>query len=150
MRTTRFLMFATLALATSLGACRFEVEEEENLQDSIEALLQRGADAWNDGDLDGYVATYADGASTTMLRPEGRVVGRAAIRSALAPRFAAGARRDSIRLDDVEVRPLPPLIGIVTGRYLSVGAGNDPTTGWFTVVVRRAGDGWRIVHDQRS
>lgn len=150
MRTPRLLTLIALALAASLGACRFEVEEEENLEESIEALLERGVDAWNDGDLDGYLATYADAASTTMVRSGGRVVGLAAIRSTLAPRFEPGAARDSIYLEGVEVRPLPPLIGIVTGRYTLDRAGRDPGGGWFTVVVRRVGDGWRIVHDQKS
>ena len=150
MRTTRFLTLATLILMASLGACRFEVEEEENLQESIESLLQRSVEAWNAGDLDGYVATYADGASTTMLTSDGRVVGQEAIRTMLAPSFEPGAERDSIRFEDVEVRPLPPLIGIVTGRYLRERAGTVRASGWFTIVVRRAGVGWRIVHDDRT
>lgn len=150
MRTSGLFILAALTLATSLGACRFEVGEEENLQESIESLLQRGVSAWNTGDLDGYVATYADAASTTMLRSEERIVGRDAIRAALSPLFEAGAVRDSLSLADIEVRPLPPLIGIVTGRYVLERAGSEPTYGWFTTVVRRVGDGWRIVHDQRS
>ena len=150
MRTTTLLTLASLTLLASLGACRFEVEEEENLQESIESLLQRGVDAWNVGDLDGYVATYADGASTTMLRPDGRVAGQEAIRIRLAPLFEPGAVRDSIRLEEIEVRPLPPLIGIVTGRYVREQAGSDRASGWFTIVVRRTGVGWRIVHDHRS
>lgn len=150
MRTTRFLTLAALALLASVGACRFEVEEEENLQESIEALLQRGVEAWNAGDLDGYVSTYADGASTTMVTSDGRVVGQEAIRAMLAPSFEPGAERDSIRFEEIEVRPLPPLIGIVTGRYLRGRDGADRTSGWFTIVVRRAGVGWRIVHDDRT
>lgn len=150
MRTTSLFVLAVLALATFLGACRFEVGEEENLQESIESLLQRGVSAWNAGDLNGYVATYADAASTTMLRSDERIVGRDAIRTTLAPLFETGAPRDSLYLEDIEVRPLPPLIGIVTGRYVLERAGSDPTGGWFTMVVRRVGDGWRIVHEQRS
>ena len=150
MRTTRLLALVTSVLLATLGACRFEVEEEENLQESIESLLQRSVEAWNAGDLDGYVATYADGASTAMLTPDGRVVGQEAIRSLAAPAFEPGAERDSIRFEDIEVRPLPPLIGIVTGRYLYERSGTVRTDGWFTIVVRRAGVGWRIVHDDRS
>lgn len=150
MPTTRLLTLVTLALLASLGACRFEVEEEENLQESIESLLGRGVDAWNAGDLDGYLATYADGGSTTMLGSDGRLVGLEAIRSSLAPLFEPGAERDSIGFADIEVRPLPPLIGIVTGRYVREKAGSDRTSGWFTIVVRRTGIGWRIVHDDRS
>ncbi len=48
------------------------------------------------------------------------------------------------------MRPLPPLIGIVTGRYVLEREGTVTDSGWFTVVVRQAGDGWRIVHYHSS
>jgi len=137
-------------LPTVFAACRFEVGEEEDLERSIEAMLHRSADAWNRGDLDGFMASYADGASTSLMTVDGPVNGRVEIRELYAPRFVPGATRDSLRLENLNVRPLPPLIGIVTGRYVLYRAGTVTDSGWFSVVVRRAGDGWRIVHDHSS
>lgn len=139
-----------LALLPALAGCRFETGEEENIEESIEAMLRRSADAWNAGDLDRFMEAFADGASTSYLSPEGPIYGRTAIRAHHAPRFAPGAARDSLHLEDLTVRPLPPLIGIVTGRYVLTGDGAETSSGWFTVVVRRAGEGWRIVHDHTS
>lgn len=137
-------------LPAALAGCRFEMGEEEDLERSIEAMLHRSADAWNRGDLDGFVAAYADGVSTSLMTTDGPVFGRATIRGLHAARFEPGATRDSLRLEDLNVRPLPPLIGIVTGRYVLEQDGTVTDSGWFSVVVRRAGDGWRIVHDHPS
>lgn len=146
----RAILLLLVLLLPALTGCRFETGEEENIEESIEAMLRRSADAWNAGDLDGFMDAFADGASTSHLTPDGPVYGRAAIRAHLATRFAPGAARDSLRLEDLTVRPLPPLIGIVTGRYVLSGEGAETSRGWFTVVVRRAGEGWRIVHDHSS
>lgn len=137
-------------LPAALAGCRFEMGEEEDLERSIETMLVRSADAWNRGDLDGFIAAYADGASTSLMTTDGPVFGRRTIRGLYAPRFEPGATRDSLRLEDLNVRPLPPLIGIVTGRYVLEREGTVTDSGWFSVVVRRAGDGWRIVHDHSS
>lgn len=138
---------ASLLLALLLTGCRFETVPEENVEVSIETMLERTAEAWNDGDLDGVMSFYADAASTALVTPEGPVFGRDAIRAVYAPWFEAGARRPRIHFEEIQVRTLPPLVGIVTGRRGARPASLDPGAGWFTLVVRRVGDGWRIVHD---
>jgi len=140
---------ATLALLglLVLAGCRFETVPEEDIEASIETMLEQTAEAWNSGDLDGVMSSYVDAASTAIVTPEGPVFGREAIRAVYAPWFDAGARRARIQFEDVKVRTLPPLVGIVTGRRVREGGSPDPTSGWFTLVVRRVGNGWRIVHD---
>lgn len=143
MHLLALLLTATLAFA----GCRFESVEEEDLQASIESLLGRYSGSWNAGDLDGLMQYYAEGASAALMTPDGPAYGRVEIRAALDRRFADETPRPDLRFEDVRVRQLPPLIGIVTGRYVA-GAADGPTdAGWFTFVVRRASDGWRIVHD---
>lgn len=139
-----------VVLLLPLVGCRFETGEEEDLELSIQTMLLESADAWNRGHLDGFIAAYADGPSTSLMTTDGPIYGRETIRETYAPLFEPGATRDSLRLENVNVRPLPPLIGIVTGRYVLERDGTVTDSGWFTVVVRRAGDGWRIVHDHSS
>lgn len=150
MRPSAACLVLLVLLPAVLVGCRFEMGEEEDLERSIETMLQRSADAWNGGDLDGFLAAYAEGTSTSFMTPDGPIYGRPTIRASYAPLFEAGAARDSLRLENLNVRPLPPLIGIVTGRYVLEREGTVTDSGWFTVVVRRAGDGWRIVHDHSS
>lgn len=146
-RTLTRPLALSLVLLALLGGCRFETGEEENLEESIATMLHRSAAAWNAGDLDGFMEAYVEGASTTYMTEEGPVSGRDRIRARYAPAFAPGAERDSLRLERIEVRTLPPLVGVVTGRYVLERGGAATESGWFSLVVRRTGDGWRIVHD---
>lgn len=140
------LPFATLC-ALLFAGCRFETVPDENVESSVDAMLARMAEAWNAGDLDGVMAFYADGGASALVTPEGPVYGRSQIRAVYAPAFEGGAHRERIRFEDVDVRTLPPLVGIVTGRRVALSGSGDRGVGWFTIVVRRVGDGWRIVHD---
>lgn len=146
-RLDRALLGFVALSALLFAGCRFETVPDENVESSVEAMLARMAEAWNAGDLDGVMAFYADGSTPALVTPEGPVYGRAQIRALYAPAFEGGAHREPIRFDDVDVRTLPPLVGIVTGRRVAISGTGDPGMGWFTIVVRRVGDGWRIVHD---
>ena len=147
MRRRTACLVLVLLLPSAFAGCRFETAEEEDLERSIETMLQRSAAAWNAGDLDGFMAAYADAPVTSFMTADGPLYGREAIRELYAPLFEPGATRNTLRLEDLSVRALPPLIGIVTGRYVLERDGDTADSGWFTAVVRRAGDGWRIVHD---
>ncbi len=141
-----------LAFAIAATACTFEVADDEGtgLEASVTAMLERSATAWNDGDLDAFMADYANAATTSFMTPDGPVYGPEEIRARYASGFAADAHRDSLRFEDLNVRRLPPLIGLVTGKYVLHDDGKVTSTGWFTLVLRRVGDGWRIVHDHSS
>lgn len=141
---------ACLASLAAAGGCRFEVGEDEDVDVAIESMLARSVEAWNAGDLDGFMASFAEGASTSFMTPDGPVYGRTAIRDGYESAFGPGARRDSLRLEDIEVRLLPPLVGVVTLRYALERDGATTATGWSTVVVRRVGEGWRIIHDHTN
>jgi len=145
LRASPILLVA--ALLALLGGCRLEVGEDEDVEDSIEAMLRETAAAWNAGDLEGVLAAYGEGLSSSFMTDDGPARGRDALRARFAPAFAPGAARDSLRLEHVEVRTLPPLVGITTGRYVLERDGEVTGSGWFTLIVRRTGDGWRIVHD---
>jgi ketosteroid isomerase-like protein len=132
--------------------CTLQVGEDEGtgLEASVEAMLESSASAWNEGDLDGFMATYADVATTSFMTHDGPVYGADSIRAGYAPAFAPGAPRDSLRFEDLSVRQLPPLIGLATARYVLYRGEQVTSTGWFTLVLRRVGDGWRVIHDHSS
>jgi ketosteroid isomerase-like protein len=141
-----------LAFAVVATACTFEVVDDEGtgLEASVAAMLERSAGAWNDGDLDAFVADYANATTTSFMTSDGPVYGPEQIRDRYASAFATGARRDSLRFEDLHVRRLPPLIGLATGRYILHRNDEVTSTGWFTLVLRRVGNGWRIIHDHSS
>jgi ketosteroid isomerase-like protein len=138
--------------ALSSSACTIEVGEDEGsgIEASVSAMLQTSAEAWNDGDLDTFLAMYSASATTSFLAPDGPVQGIEQIRDWYAPAFAPGADRDSLRFEQIQVRQLPPLIGVVTGKWVLSADVEADYSGWFTMVVRRVGNGWRVIHDHPS
>jgi uncharacterized protein (TIGR02246 family) len=119
---------------------------------ALEQLLAGGAAAWNRGDLDAFMSDYhPDSARTTFVGSRGRLHGRTAIREAYAPRFAAGAQRDSLSFEGIAVDSLAPGVAHLFAYYvLSRGdsvVARGPTS---LVVLRDEAGAWKIVHDHSS
>ena len=97
-----------LPVALLLAACRAGTPSASDpaLTDRLAAQLRRSADDWNRGDLEGFMSDYAHDSATSFV--EGGHVRRGwdFIHSRYAPSFAPGARRDSLRFEEVAVRPL--------------------------------------------
>jgi ketosteroid isomerase-like protein len=111
------------------------------------ALLAHGAASWNAGDLDGFMADYAD--SATFVTSQGLVHGRPAIQARYAPRFRPGAVRDSLWFRDIAARWEGDGIQAVAWWHLSRGdslVARGPTS----LLLRRVDGHWRIVHDHSS
>lgn len=112
--------------------------------------LDRAASDWNRGNLDGFMTDYARDTLTGFLS-EGRVRrGYDWIREHYAPRFREDARRDSLRFEDVEARPLGAEHALVTARYILYRGDSTTSSGPFTLVMQRQPDGWKILHDHTS
>lgn len=121
------------------------------LEERVRAVLARSAAGWNRGDLAAFMEPYREAPTTTYVGGSGLRVGYGAIRQRYAPLFEAGARRDSLRFEDLRVRRLAGDVAVGTARWILYRRGDDVTeTGPFTLVLRRVGDGWKIVHDHSS
>ena len=89
-----------------------------NLEEGIGALLNAGAAAWNRGDLEGFISTYADSDSTGFVS-DGRVhYGFDWIRENYASRFEEGAERDSLRFTGVATRALGSHHALANAHYV--------------------------------
>lgn len=145
---------SALLTATALicSGCTFEVGEDEGsgLEASVSEMLAASAGGWNDGDLDAFLAIYAESSTTSLVTPDGLIEGLEQIREWYRPAFRDGASRDSMRVEEVDIRQLPPLIGVVTGRRVFRAGNMDARSDWVTMVVRRVGDGWRVIHEHPS
>lgn len=162
-RNPAFVVAATSLLV--LAGCWLEhVPEEEGEEDGsaaaaptparvatgLHAALDSSAVAWNRGDLSGFLATYRRDSTVTYVGGSGLRRGFREIRERYAPLFREGAARDSLRFTGLDTRLLTDRHALTTGRYV-LHRGEDVTsTGMFSLVWVRSGDGWRIVHDHSS
>jgi uncharacterized protein (TIGR02246 family) len=148
-----------LLLALELVACRTSGHgpaasagqvDRRALTDTVVAQLNRAANDWNRGDLNGFLSDYAPESTTTFVDGRRARHGIDFIRQNYTPWFIPGAHRDSLRFEEVEARPLSPTLALVTARFLLERGGKTTRSGPFTLVMERRTQGWKIIHDHSS
>lgn len=150
--------FRVFLLAGLAAACRPRTatpgegprDLDRTLAGELTAQLDRAADAWNRGDLDRFVADYAADSGTTFVDGRRARHGFAFVREHYRPRFLPGAARDSLRFEEIEVRPLGAEFALVTARFVLFRGGRTTASGPFTLVMQHGPGGWRIIHDHSS
>ena len=150
---SKMLKLAGLGLAALLlAACTIEIEDEgdADVQGSVVRMLEESADAWNRGELDGFMDDYLESANTTYIGSAGLLSGYESIRARYAPLFEPGATRDSLRFEDVRVRRLAAIEAVATARWILYQGDTVTSSGPFTLVLRHTSGGWKIIHDHSS
>jgi ketosteroid isomerase-like protein len=120
------------------------------LSSELTRQLDRSADDWNRGNLDGFMSDYAHDSTATFVDAGHVRQGWDFIRSRYAPRFAPGASRDSLRFEEVAARRLGDRHALLTARFILFRGGHTTASGPFTLVFERRTDGWKILHDHTS
>ncbi len=151
----RTMVLAAIALAACRGSARpatavSPVSGSAGLTRVIAAQLDRSASDWNRGDLTAFLSDYAPESTTTFIDGRRAREGIDFIRGNYAPRFAPGARRDSLHFEELRVRGLSPTLALVTARFILQRGSEVTASGPFTLVMERRPEGWRILHDHSS
>lgn len=150
---------ATLVLPVLLAGCATAAPpaadrpERASPAAEITGRLHASADAWNNGDLGGFLDPYLDSPETTFVGGSGLVRGLDRVRAGYETSYwGDGSPEQRLRFGDLEVRPLGRDHALTTGRYILADGetGRTAATGLFTLVWRRTADGWRIIHDHSS
>ncbi len=138
------LAAALFALVGSASAQEAAVPADE-----IKKVLADQSAAWNRGDLDAFMAGYAN---TPELRfASGGTVTRG-WQETLArykQRYADRAAMGALTFSDLDVTVLAPDAALVFGRWRLKNDRGEPN-GLFTLLFRKTGAGWRIVADHTS
>lgn len=120
--------------------------------EQVRAVLRAQADAWNRGDIRGFMSGYENSAETTYIG-SAVVKGYQAILDNYRKRFADRTAMGQLAFDGIEVRQVSADVAIATGEFhlkREARAGGE-ASGRFTLVLRRgAGGAWRIIHDHTS
>ena len=119
----------------------------------LEAALLASAEAWNRGELDGFMAPYLRSPGLTFSGSSGVRRGfDAVMRRYRESFFEADAPVPMLRLEELETLDMGRDHALMLGRYvlLDGAAGARIETGYFSLVWVRTADGWRIMHDHSS
>lgn len=116
---------------------------------TIRARLSTQVAAWNEGNLDAFMAGYAQ---TDSLRfASGGTVHRGweAAHTRYKETYPGRTAMGTLAFDSLRVQVLAPNWAVVFGRWRLIRAEDTPY-GVFTLLFERRTDGWRIVHDHTS
>ena len=119
----------------------------EDPQADIEAALAASGAGWNAGDLDRFMAVYADDAIFTSGGAVKR--GKAEIARSYARSVAGPANaRGTLSVKPVVWRPLSQLHMLLVARWTLAGATSE--SGLTTLQFERRKAGWQIIADHSS
>jgi ketosteroid isomerase-like protein len=135
--------FALLLLA----ACA-TVRVSSNDLAAIRAVLDTQAAAWNRGDIDAYMAGYAN-SDDTMFVGTDVTRGWTKVRDRYKAKYDSRAKMGTLVFSDVDLRPLGSDDVVVTGAWKLTRDADTPH-GRFTLIFHRRTEGWRIVYDHSS
>ena len=150
MTLPRLGVLAILAGCSPAPSSRDPGTDVADLAGQVTAELVQSAADWNRGDLNGFLSMYAPDTGTSYVAGGHVRKGIDWIRANYAPQFAPGAVRDSLRLEELDVRPLGTRHALVTARYMLFRGGQTTVSGPFTLVLEQRLGGWKILHDHTS
>ena len=140
----------TIIFCTSVAAIVSAVPtQSQNATAQIRSVLRAQQDAWNRGDIDGFMNGYARSASTVFVSEDTIRHGWETVRERYRKKYSDRAKMGTLAFSDLEIMLLSPDAGVVLGRW-SLKRANDQPHGRFTLILKRLPEGWRIVHDHTS
>jgi uncharacterized protein (TIGR02246 family) len=117
--------------------------------DEIRAVIEAQQQAWNRGDIDAFMNGYARTESTTFVSEDTVRRGWETVRARYHEKYSERAKMGTLSFSELEINMLSNDSAVVLGRWRLQRA-NDQPHGRFTLIFRRANDGWKIVHDHTS
>ena len=123
--------------------------QTQNATAQIRSVLRVQQDAWNHGDIDGFMKGYARSRSTTFVSEDTVKRGWETVRDRYRKKYSDRAKMGVLTFSDLEIVPLSPDSAMALGRW-KLQRANDRPHGRFTLIFRRLPEGWRIVHDHTS
>ena len=123
--------------------------QTQNATAQIRSVLRAQQEAWNRGDIDGFMNGYARSASTVFVSEDTIRRGWETVRERYRKKYSDRAKMGTLAFSDLEITLLSPDAAVVLGRW-SLKRANDQPHGRFTLIFKRLPEGWRIVHDHTS
>jgi uncharacterized protein (TIGR02246 family) len=118
---------------------------DEEIRKGVAAVLDRQVQAWNRGDLEGFVSVYAEDAA--FVSPTGLTRGRQALLERYRKRYPDKAAMGKLSLEILETR-LAGADGVsLVARWTLAYPDKPAASGLTLLVLHRREDGWMIVQD---
>lgn len=117
---------------------------------AIKEVLTKQADAWNQGNLEGYMDGYWKSKKLSFSSGGKTTNGWQATLDGYRRRYNPPAGMGKLKFNGLEVQLLGGRIALVLGKWhLTMEDGSTPN-GNFSLILRKFKKGWKVIHDHTS
>lgn len=116
---------------------------------AIVRVLNDQVQAWNDGDIEGYMQGYWRSDATMFVSGGNVLRGYDEVLARYKKTYASREAMGTLLFEDLDVRLLSASTTVVTGSWRLLRSKDSPG-GRFTLIFQRNPEGWRIVYDHTS
>jgi ketosteroid isomerase-like protein len=144
-----FLLVAVLPVSLSAQAPARTKKQEDRIVAAVRAVIDAQREAWNRGDVEGYMDGYARSKDTVFVSGDNVTRGWQTVLDRYKKNYDSREKMGTLTFSDLEITPIGTGTAIVLGRWHLQRAKDEPH-GRFTLIFRKTKQGWRIVHDHTS
>jgi ketosteroid isomerase-like protein len=145
----QFSPLLALCILSATAAQASQQKQKADAVTEIRSVLSAQQEAWNRGDIDGFMNGYARSRSTIFVSEDTVRRGWETVRVRYKKKYSDRAKMGMLTFSDLEIASLGSDTAVVLGRW-QLKRRSDKPRGRFTLIFRRLPEGWRIVHDHTS
>jgi uncharacterized protein (TIGR02246 family) len=143
------LLVAIVPLSVSAHSSAKPNKRESKIIAAVRAVVDAQRDAWNRGDIAGYMDGYARSEDTVFVSGDNVTRGWQTVLDRYQKNYDSRDKMGTLTFSDLEITAIGNDAAIALGRWHLQRAKDEPH-GRFTLVFRKTKQGWKIVHDHTS
>lgn len=145
------ILFAAFSIgqAGSLREAPSITEADSKIVSAVRAVLEAQSDAWNRGDIEGFLDGYARSPDIVFVSGDKVMRGWQTVLDYYKQSYNSPEKMGKLTFSELEITPLGSDAAIVLGRWHLKRVEDEPR-GRFTLLLRRTEQGWKVVHDHTS
>ena len=141
----RLPIYVVMIVAVVASVTAFGQESER----TVRKLLSDQVDAWNAGNIEGYMEGYWQSDSTVFISGANATHGYNEVLARYRKSYSTREKMGKLEFSDLRIRTVSSSVAIATGIWKLIRQKDQPW-GRFTLIIEEKPEGWRIVYDHTS
>lgn len=146
------LLLLVICFFSALTTVQAQKADTSKAETAIRAVLDAQTEAWNKGDLEGFMKGYWRSPQLTFYSAGNKRAGYDAVLERYRQTYKSeGKEMGKVAFSNVEVELLSKKAAVVRGRWDLTLSGGKKMGGLYTLIMRHfKKEGWKIIHDHTS
>ncbi|MBD3415257.1 MAG: DUF3225 domain-containing protein [Candidatus Aminicenantes bacterium] len=129
-------------------SCSRSQIDHESIQDTLFSIIKQQQKAWNNHNIEGFMADYWQSQDLTFQSGDQRLYGWETLLKRYQTNYA-GEKMGTLTFSDIRIKVLSEDSAYALGHW-KVKQEDVTHKGVFTIIFKRFASGWKIIHDHSS